>query len=290
MLTMGSVIVKLVQKGGYPSKTAINASGREQVEGHKPTTLEAAKNFSRMKMDLVRAKIEANAELSKSVLGRMALQGEMTLQRKMLTLVITRDVFTELYRIVMNRYSMNRPEDELEKVLWKYLKNMFEAPLSTDPIWSLLDIYMLTERKYPLTAEVCKAMLDKNAFKGGKQMRIVQIFENDGEAGLALDLQRLKALLCHGVPMHSDREQIYVVVDEVQHRCQKLMWPIKVGAVRSTERDSLTGSNKSLLIADDPWVGGLNMCAKGNSVRVCKRYHEDDNTGLTDQQTRLTSA
>ncbi|GJY41042.1 hypothetical protein Tco_0428312 [Tanacetum coccineum] len=50
---------------------------------------------------------------------------------------ITRDDLTELYRIVMNRYGMNGPEDELEKVLWEYLKNMFEAPLSTDPIWSL---------------------------------------------------------------------------------------------------------------------------------------------------------
>ncbi|GKD30726.1 hypothetical protein Tco_1241504, partial [Tanacetum coccineum] len=90
---------------------------------------------------------------------------------------ITRDDLTELYRIVMNRYGVNGPEDELEKVLWGYLKNMFEEPLSTDPIWSLLgqqriiswryyttcivhylnlessDIYMLTERKYPLTVK-----------------------------------------------------------------------------------------------------------------------------------------
>ncbi|GJT54288.1 hypothetical protein Tco_0989342 [Tanacetum coccineum] len=49
------------------------------------------------------------------------------------------DDLTELYRIVMNRYGMDGPEDELEKVFWKYLKNMFEEPLSTDPIWSLLD-------------------------------------------------------------------------------------------------------------------------------------------------------
>ncbi|GJY21384.1 hypothetical protein Tco_0393950 [Tanacetum coccineum] len=35
-------------------------------------------------------------------------------------------------------YEMNGPEDELEKVFWKYLKNMFEEPLSTDPIWSEL--------------------------------------------------------------------------------------------------------------------------------------------------------
>ncbi|GKA91989.1 retrotransposon protein, putative, ty1-copia subclass, partial [Tanacetum coccineum] len=59
---------------------------------------------------------------------------------------ITRDDLTELYRIVMNRYGMNGPEDELEKSS---------------------DIYMLTERKYPLTAEVCKAMLDKK-LQGGK--------------------------------------------------------------------------------------------------------------------------
>ncbi|GKD34166.1 hypothetical protein Tco_1249675 [Tanacetum coccineum] len=47
---------------------------------------------------------------------------------------ITRDDLTELYRIVMNRYGMNGPEDELERVLWEYLKNVFEEPLSTDPI------------------------------------------------------------------------------------------------------------------------------------------------------------
>ncbi|GJX52481.1 hypothetical protein Tco_0280850 [Tanacetum coccineum] len=89
------------------------------------------------------------------------------------------------------KYGMDGPEDELEKVFWKYLKNMFEEPLSTDPIWSLLsqqkiiswryydscrvhclnlesmDIYMLIERKYPLSAEICKTMLDKK-LQGGK--------------------------------------------------------------------------------------------------------------------------
>ncbi|GKF10012.1 hypothetical protein Tco_0044236 [Tanacetum coccineum] len=47
---------------------------------------------------------------------------------------ISRDDLTELYRIVMNRYGMNGLEDELERVFWNYLKNMFEEPLSTDPI------------------------------------------------------------------------------------------------------------------------------------------------------------
>ncbi|GJS23426.1 putative ribonuclease H-like domain-containing protein [Tanacetum coccineum] len=95
------------------------------------------------------------------------------------------------YMIVTNEYGMDGPEDEIEKVFWKYLKNMFEEPLSTDPIWSALgqqriiswryydtcrvhclnlesmDIYMLIERKYPLSAKICKAMLDKK-LQGGK--------------------------------------------------------------------------------------------------------------------------
>ncbi|GJX05294.1 RNA-directed DNA polymerase, eukaryota [Tanacetum coccineum] len=105
---------------------------------------------------------------------------------------ISRDDLTELYRIVMKKHGMNEPEDEFEKVLWEYLKNMFEEPLSTDLIWSLpgqqriicwryydacrvhclnlesADVYMLIERKYHLSAEVCKAMLDKK-LQGGKQ-------------------------------------------------------------------------------------------------------------------------
>ncbi|GJT59975.1 hypothetical protein Tco_1003508 [Tanacetum coccineum] len=104
---------------------------------------------------------------------------------------ISRDDLTELYRIVMRKRGMNEPEDEFEKVPWGYLKNMFEEPLSTDSIWSLpgqqriicwryydacrvhclnlesVDVYMLIERKYPLSAEVCKAMLDKK-LQGGK--------------------------------------------------------------------------------------------------------------------------
>ncbi|GJV45164.1 putative ribonuclease H-like domain-containing protein [Tanacetum coccineum] len=76
---------------------------------------------------------------------------------------ISRDDLTELYRIVMNRYGMNGPEDELERVFWKYLKNMFEEPL----LHKSMDVYMLIERTYPLSAEMCKAMLDKK-LQGGK--------------------------------------------------------------------------------------------------------------------------
>ncbi|GJS08787.1 hypothetical protein Tco_0365583 [Tanacetum coccineum] len=54
---------------------------------------------------------------------------------------ISRDDLTELYRIVMNRNGMNGPEDELEK------STQFELGVNGY-------IYMLIERKYPLSAEV----------------------------------------------------------------------------------------------------------------------------------------
>ncbi|GJS77794.1 putative ribonuclease H-like domain-containing protein [Tanacetum coccineum] len=75
--------------------------------------------------------------------------------------------------------------------LGEMLRIMFEEPLSTDPIWSevgqqkilswryyescrvhclnleSMDVYMLSERTYPLSAEMCKTMLDKK-LQGGK--------------------------------------------------------------------------------------------------------------------------
>ncbi|GJX00353.1 hypothetical protein Tco_0184266 [Tanacetum coccineum] len=65
---------------------------------------------------------------------------------------ISRDDLTELYRIVMNRYGMDGPEDDARRMVY-FGKSM--------------DSYMLVERKYPLSAEVCKAMLDKK-LQGGK--------------------------------------------------------------------------------------------------------------------------
>ncbi|GKC14349.1 hypothetical protein Tco_1011131 [Tanacetum coccineum] len=75
---------------------------------------------------------------------------------------ISRDDLTELYRIVMRKHGMNEPEDEFEKVLLGYLKNIVHC-LNLES----MDIYMLIERKYPLSAEVCKAMMDKK-LQGGK--------------------------------------------------------------------------------------------------------------------------
>ncbi|GJU82773.1 hypothetical protein Tco_1285138 [Tanacetum coccineum] len=50
---------------------------------------------------------------------------------------ISREDLTELYRIVMKRYGTEGPTDDYERVFWENLKTMFDAPLSTDLVWSL---------------------------------------------------------------------------------------------------------------------------------------------------------
>ncbi|GKB01468.1 hypothetical protein Tco_0829512, partial [Tanacetum coccineum] len=50
---------------------------------------------------------------------------------------ISRDDLTEVYRLVMQRYGTNGPEDEYERVFWRDIKTMFNPPLSTDPVWNL---------------------------------------------------------------------------------------------------------------------------------------------------------
>ncbi|GJU58192.1 hypothetical protein Tco_1235958 [Tanacetum coccineum] len=74
---------------------------------------------------------------------------------------ISRDDLTELYRIVMNRYGMDGPEDKLENGFWKCLRIMVHC-LNLES----MDVYMLSERKYPLSAEVCQTMLKMKLLDG----------------------------------------------------------------------------------------------------------------------------
>ncbi|GKD84188.1 hypothetical protein Tco_1351027 [Tanacetum coccineum] len=73
---------------------------------------------------------------------------------------ISRDDLTELYRLVMQRYGTNGPVDEYERCL------TLESA----------DIYMLTERRYPLPDDVCQAMLDKK-LQGEAVMEMGMLFE-----------------------------------------------------------------------------------------------------------------
>ncbi|GKC03836.1 hypothetical protein Tco_0995446 [Tanacetum coccineum] len=85
---------------------------------------------------------------------------------------ISRDDLTELYRIVMDRYGMNGLEDELEKqriIRWRN----YRCPVRVHCLnLESMDVYMLIERTYPLSAEMCKAMLDKNYKRKANEIAI----------------------------------------------------------------------------------------------------------------------
>ncbi|GKF92055.1 hypothetical protein Tco_0278774 [Tanacetum coccineum] len=88
------------------------------------------------------------------------------------------------------KYGTNRPEDVYDRVLWSDLMTMFDPPLNEDPIWSLplqqkmiswryydkfavhcltfeaCTIYMLADRKYPLSKDAFQVMLKMKLLDG----------------------------------------------------------------------------------------------------------------------------
>ncbi|GJV29599.1 hypothetical protein Tco_1386047 [Tanacetum coccineum] len=97
---------------------------------------------------------------------------------------INREDLEALWKIVKTKYSDIRPEDKFESVLWGDLKVMFEPDKTSDvwrilqgyrvTIWKLIDssgvhfmrfdnlyIFMLVEKRYPLTPITITNMLNK---------------------------------------------------------------------------------------------------------------------------------
>ncbi|GJT37514.1 hypothetical protein Tco_0937379 [Tanacetum coccineum] len=79
----------------------------------------------------------------------------------------TREDLIELYRLVMQKYGKNRPEDAYDRVLWSDLRTMFDPPPIKDAIWSLpLQQKMVSWRKYPLSKDACQVMLKMKLLDG----------------------------------------------------------------------------------------------------------------------------
>ncbi|GJU95559.1 hypothetical protein Tco_1320315 [Tanacetum coccineum] len=102
---------------------------------------------------------------------------------------ISRDDLVDLYKIVLQKTTAYGPEEDLESAFAENLRIMFDPPQSEDTVWSLpmhipivnwryydscnvhclnlhntTTIYMLAERSYPLSEEVCSMMLKKKLF------------------------------------------------------------------------------------------------------------------------------
>ncbi|GJW97248.1 hypothetical protein Tco_0179056 [Tanacetum coccineum] len=261
-----------------PKKIAEEEELNEQQKKRKAQVQFEAQHYTNEDWDLIRAKIEANAELSKSMLGS-ELQGE-DFAKKMVDLVNQRKKYFAEERA---RAKRNKPmtQSQLKTYMMNYLKNQgtwklsqlknlsfeevkeefdklvkqvesfapinFEATKASlkrfgeelqtktpkrlkddeakddeptkksgkrrkqmarrglhtnvdkddsegsdevseqdDSVTESMDIYMLIERTYPLSAEMCKVMLDKK-LQEAIPMRIAQNVKNDGKESCIRD-------------------------------------------------------------------------------------------------------
>ncbi|GKC11145.1 hypothetical protein Tco_1007927 [Tanacetum coccineum] len=97
---------------------------------------------------------------------------------------IDREDLETIWKLVKEKHGINRPVDEYERVLWGDLKVMFEPTIKSDVwrnlqgykviVWKLFDncgvhfvrfrnlhIFMLVEKRYPLTPITISNMLNK---------------------------------------------------------------------------------------------------------------------------------
>ncbi|GJY19648.1 hypothetical protein Tco_0391139 [Tanacetum coccineum] len=65
-----------------------------------------------------------------------------------------REDLEDLYKLVKAKYESTRPVEDLDLILWGDLKTMFEPHVEDK-------IYMLVEKKYPLTPSTLTMMLEK---------------------------------------------------------------------------------------------------------------------------------
>ncbi|GJS57323.1 anticodon-binding aminoacyl-tRNA synthetase, class 1a [Tanacetum coccineum] len=156
----------------------------ESVEAMNPTPLDTKSN------SVVNWKIFQQGE--RSIYQIMRANGADTVYMSFGAMIkdFTREDLIELYRLVMQKYGTSRPEDAYDRVLWSDLRTMFDPPLNEDAIWSLplqqkmvswryydkcevhcltleaCTIYMLADRKYPLSKDACQVMLKMKLLDG----------------------------------------------------------------------------------------------------------------------------
>ncbi|GJT04373.1 putative ribonuclease H-like domain-containing protein [Tanacetum coccineum] len=156
----------------------------ESVEAMNPTPLATKSNI------VVNWKIFQQGQ--RSVYQIMRANGADTVYMSFGAMIkdFTREDLIELYRLVMQKYGTNRPENAYDRVLWSDLRTMFDPPLNEDAIWSLplqqkmiswryydkcavhcltleaSSIYMLADRKYPLSKDACQVMLKMKLLDG----------------------------------------------------------------------------------------------------------------------------
>ncbi|GJR10946.1 hypothetical protein Tco_0793598 [Tanacetum coccineum] len=144
--------------------------------------------------DLLQRMLDLGLEVEEESTAALHLGSQLTLLQVCVNLFISATTLNKVEDLYSKgstkKYGLNRPEEIYDRVLWGDLKTMFDPPLSDDAIWSLplqqkminwryypscvvhcltLDdttIYMLADRKYPLSKDACQVMLKMKLLDG----------------------------------------------------------------------------------------------------------------------------
>ncbi|GKA31808.1 putative ribonuclease H-like domain-containing protein [Tanacetum coccineum] len=109
----------------------------------------------------------------------IATKANVVVNWKIFQQEISREDLTKLYRLIMHKYGVNRPENVHDRALWSDLRTMFDPPLSEDAIWSL-------PLKYPLSKEACQMMLKMKLLDGKMNEVCYQLLKMiEKQAGLS---------------------------------------------------------------------------------------------------------
>ncbi|GJX47444.1 hypothetical protein Tco_0272634 [Tanacetum coccineum] len=173
-----------------PIDSEVVEGSKSQAEGSKKRTREELEsdNSKKQKIDEnVEAEVDDEAEMKK--LMEIVPDDEVAinaipLATKSSIINIDREDLETLWKLVKAKHGNTRPEEAYERVLWGDLKVMFEPDVESEvwrnlqgynvTVWKLfsssrvhfvrfqnLHIFMLVEKKYPLTPATITKMLNK---------------------------------------------------------------------------------------------------------------------------------
>nr|GEW33575.1 hypothetical protein [Tanacetum cinerariifolium] len=233
-------------------KRKIMCNYLKNMEGYKLKDLKL-KEFDKIKEMFDRAfrrKIHKEGKKSYYQIVRSHGKSQMYMFFSQMLKSFDREDLEDLYKLVKARYESTRPVENMDYLLWSDMKLMFK-PHVEDEVWKRqqrykvlewklydscglhslmmqsMQIYMLVEKKYPLTPPTFSIMLEKKLqidYESEKAYQLSQVCANAAQLELVLLMNFIEKytkcllLLCEKVKIENGLGRVDVTVRELRER------------------------------------------------------------------------
>ncbi|GJS92858.1 ribonuclease H-like domain-containing protein [Tanacetum coccineum] len=183
-----------------------------------------------------------------------------------------REDLEDLYKLVKARYGLTRPVEGLDLVLWNDLKNMFEPHVEDT-------IYMLVEKKYPLTPPTLTQMLEKKIQIDYESEMAYQLF-----TAALIDVNAAQSKLVLLENFNENYSKCLrlllklLLLEEVTTASVKLLLIYKVNAAEGVNAASEEVSTAKLVSTAYAWKGHQSLALMDDSLFI---YQLSDVFGRT---------